>query len=91
MRAVGYKIPGPIERPDSLLDIELPRPEPAGRDILVEVRAISVNPADTKLRAGSRPPPGEWKVLGYDVAGVVTRDRAGGDDVRPRRRGVLCR
>jgi zinc-binding alcohol dehydrogenase family protein len=72
MRAIGYKIPGPIERPDSLLDIELPRPEPAGRDILVEVRAISVNPADTKLRAGSRPPPGEWKVLGYDVAGVVS-------------------
>lgn len=71
MRAIGYMIPGPIGRPDALLDIELPRPEPTGRDILVEVRAISVNPADTKLRAGARPLAGQWKVLGYDVAGVV--------------------
>ncbi|MDF2995852.1 MAG: Alcohol dehydrogenase, zinc-binding protein [Xanthobacteraceae bacterium] len=71
MRAVGYTVPGPIDRPDSLLDIELPRPQPAGRDILVQVRAISVNPADTKLRASARPPAGEWKVLGYDVAGIV--------------------
>lgn len=72
MRAIGYKFPGPIDRLDSLVDIELPRPKPAGRDILVEVRAISVNPADTKLRAISPPPSGEWKVLGYDVAGVVS-------------------
>lgn len=71
MRAIGYKIAGPIDRPDSLLDIELPRPKPTGRDILVGVRAISVNPADTKLRDGSNPLAGQWKVLGYDVAGVV--------------------
>jgi len=71
MRAIGYMIPGAIDRPDALLDIELPRPEPSGHDILVEVRAISVNPADTKLRSGSRPPAGQWKVLGYDVAGIV--------------------
>ncbi|MEP9380114.1 zinc-binding alcohol dehydrogenase family protein [Aquabacter sp. CN5-332] len=71
MRAIGYTGPGPIDRPDSLVDIELLRPRPTGRDLLVEVRAISVNPADTKLRASSRPRAGEWKVLGYDVAGIV--------------------
>jgi NADPH2:quinone reductase len=46
MRAVGYFAPGPIAAPDSLRDIELPRPSAAGRDLLVEVRAVSVNPVD---------------------------------------------
>src|ERR1700680_4388385 len=51
MRAVGYFAPGPITAPDSLRDIELPRPSATGRDLLVEVRAVSVNPVDTKARA----------------------------------------
>jgi NADPH:quinone reductase-like Zn-dependent oxidoreductase len=46
MRAVGYFAPGPITAPDSLVDIELPRPSARGSDLLVEVRAISVNPVD---------------------------------------------
>ena len=71
MRAVGYQHPLPIADPQSLVDIELPRPAPSGRDILVAVRAISVNPVDTKVRKRAAPPPGEWKVLGWDVAGVV--------------------
>ena len=42
MKAVGYKIPLPIEDPQSLLDIEVPTPVAAGVDLLVEVKAISV-------------------------------------------------
>ena len=36
MNAVGYKTPGPIERDDSLIDIDLPMPEATGHDILVK-------------------------------------------------------
>jgi len=71
MRAIGYQETGPIEREDALVDIELPRPQPQGRDILVAVKAISVNPVDTKMRVRSRPEPGSWRVLGWDAAGVV--------------------
>lgn len=51
-------------------EIELPRPAPAGRDLLVKVEAISVNPVDTKRRiaeASTSSP----KVLGWDAAGTV--------------------
>jgi len=71
MRAVGYFAPGPITAPDSLVDIELPRPSAAGRDLLVEVRAVSVNPVDYKVRSSAAPPGGAPKVIGYDAAGVV--------------------
>lgn len=71
MKAIGYKAPGVIERQDALQDIELPRPVPANRDILVEVKAISVNPVDTKVRKGASPEAGQWKVLGWDAVGTV--------------------
>ncbi len=71
MRAVGYGEPGTIDRDQALVDIELPTPVPTGRDILVEVRAVSVNPVDVKLRSKAKPEPGEWKVLGWDAAGIV--------------------
>lgn len=72
MKAVGYRQPGPIQAPDSLIDISLPVPVAAGRDLLVEVKAISVNPVDYKIRSGSAPLAGdEYRVLGWDAAGVV--------------------
>jgi len=71
MRAIGYQETGPIDRADSLVDIELPRPEPTGRDLLVEIRAVSVNPVDTKVRVRAKPETGQWRVLGWDAAGVV--------------------
>lgn len=71
MKAVGYQKSLPIDDAAALLDIELPKPEPAGRDLLVAVKAISVNPVDTKVRRRAAPPAGEFKVLGYDAAGVV--------------------
>jgi len=72
MRAVGYQQPLPIEAEASLLDIELPRPEPGPRDLLVEIKAVSVNPVDTKVRKRAQAEPGGYKVLGYDAAGIVT-------------------
>jgi NADPH:quinone reductase len=71
MRAVGYQKPGPISDEASLADIEVPRPEPKGHDILVAVKAVSVNPVDTKVRRRAGPEPGSWKVLGWDAAGIV--------------------
>lgn len=71
MRAIGYQKSLPIDDPKSLSDIELPRPVAAGRDLLVEVKAVSVNPVDTKVRRRAEAEPGGWKVLGWDVAGVV--------------------
>jgi zinc-binding alcohol dehydrogenase family protein len=44
---------------------------PGPRDLLVGVRAVSVNPVDTKQRRGVPPPAGEARVLGFDAAGVV--------------------
>lgn len=70
MKAIAYTQHGlPIEDDNSLIDIDLPKPNPGARDLLVEIRAISVNPADTKLRrnvATSEP-----RVLGWDAVGIV--------------------
>jgi NADPH2:quinone reductase len=71
MKAIGYRVPGSVDRDDAFVDIELPRPRAAGRDILVEVKAVSVNPVDYKVRQGTAPAEGEWKVVGHDAAGVV--------------------
>jgi NADPH:quinone reductase len=72
MRAVGYKHSLPIDQAESLLDLEIEKPAPQGRDLLVEVKAISVNPVDTKVRKRAAPKDGEPpKILGYDATGVV--------------------
>lgn len=71
MKAVAYRTPGPIERADALQDITLDKPLATGRDLLVKVHAVSVNPVDAKLRVRRVPAAGEWGVLGFDAAGVV--------------------
>jgi zinc-binding alcohol dehydrogenase family protein len=71
MQAVGYHHPLPITDPQSLIDVELPDPSPTGRDLLVQVKAVSVNPLDIKVRVRATPPEGEIKVLGWDASGVV--------------------
>ncbi len=71
MRAVGFNQNLPITSDTALLDIDLPMPEATGRDLLVEIRAVSVNPVDTKTRKNAVVEPGQYKVLGYDAAGVV--------------------
>src|ERR1043166_6898948 len=71
MKAVGYKQSLPVENAESLSNFEAARPEPQGRDIRVAVRAVSVNPVDTKVRKRAAPAQGEMKILGFDAAGVV--------------------
>jgi zinc-binding alcohol dehydrogenase family protein len=71
MKAVAYKTTGPIDREDAMQDITLEKPNVEGRDLLVKICAVSVNPVDTKLRVRQEPEAGGWGVLGYDAAGVV--------------------
>lgn len=71
MKAVGYCTPGSIDRPDSLVDLDLPAPTAGPRDLLVRVKGVSVNPVDTKVRDGAAPASGEARVLGWDAAGIV--------------------
>ncbi len=69
MKAIGYRCKGDI---DVLQEIELPTPTPGTRDLLVAVKAMSVNPVDTKRRFLFDPSPNaEYAVLGYDAAGIV--------------------
>ena len=78
MRAVGYQTAGAVDAHNALENITLAKPTPTGFDLLVEVKAISVNPVDTKIRASSSAPAGEYKILGWDAVGVV---KAIGDKV----------
>ncbi|MCO5150463.1 MULTISPECIES: zinc-binding alcohol dehydrogenase family protein [unclassified Shinella] len=71
MRAIAYQTSQEITSETALVDIEQPVPEPKGRDLLVEIKAVSVNPVDTKLRRNAAPAGGEWRVLGFDAAGIV--------------------
>lgn len=71
MKAVAYSTPGPIDADNSLQDVTLDKPAPTGRDILVAVDAVSVNPVDTKVRQRPLPDGQEHWVLGYDAAGTV--------------------
>ncbi|WP_432124684.1 zinc-binding alcohol dehydrogenase family protein [Streptomyces sp. C10-9-1] len=78
MPAVAYRRSLPVDHPESLVDVELPVPEPGPRDLLVRVEAIAVNPVDHKVRQNVDPG-GEAKVLGWDAAGTVV---AVGSEVR---------
>ena len=80
MKAVAITRYLPITDPKAFLDVELPKPAPTGRDLLVAVKAVSINPVDTKIRKSKgqdvvEDPP---RVLGWDASGVV---EAVGSDV----------
>jgi zinc-binding alcohol dehydrogenase family protein len=78
VKAVAFKRSLPITESDALVDINLPDPIAQGHDLLVEIKAISVNPVDVKKRIGAKSETNEWNVLGWDASGVV---RAIGPDV----------
>lgn len=82
MKAVGYRKSLPVDHPEALLDLNLPKPQAAGRDLLVAVKAISVNPIDYKMRL-RKDPGGEDAVLGWDVAGVVAEASGGASLFKP--------
>ncbi|WP_233829851.1 zinc-binding alcohol dehydrogenase family protein [Paraburkholderia sp. ZP32-5] len=71
MKAVGLYRYLPIDHAEALVDVEIPKPEASGRDLLVKVEAISVNPVDTKVRAPKDTVEKAPRVLGWDAAGTV--------------------
>jgi NADPH:quinone reductase len=70
MKTIGFSAHGPIDRPDALIERDLPEPAAEGRDLLVRVEAVSVNPVDTKVRQNDTPA-GGFRVLGFDAVGTV--------------------
>ncbi len=71
MKAIGYSEQGPVTVAGSAVEFETSDPQPGPRDLLVEVRGVSVNPVDFKVRANRPPPEDEPRILGFDAAGVV--------------------
>lgn len=71
MKAVALTQYLPVENPDAFLDVVLDQPAPEGRDILVAVKAVSINPVDTKVRAPKDMIEETPRVLGWDASGVV--------------------
>jgi len=69
--AIGYKKSLPISDTESLIDIELPQPKATGRDILVKISAIAVNPVDYKIRQNKPSETDEYKVIGWDAVGEI--------------------
>lgn len=77
MKAIGYTANLPIEDDRSLVDLELPIPQPGERDLLVRVHAVSVNPRDVKSRRALAASNDEPRVIGYDASGIVEKVGAG--------------
>lgn len=71
MKAVGFYRYLPIENPESLLDVEISKPKVAGKDLLVKVKAIAVNPVDSIIRSPKPQVEENPKILGWDIAGIV--------------------
>ncbi|GJL56450.1 MAG: NADPH:quinone reductase [Nitrospirales bacterium] len=72
MKAVGLYRYLPIENEQSLVDVQIDQPLPTGRDLQVQVQAISVNPVDYKVRAPRDEIEATPRILGWDAAGEVT-------------------
>lgn len=79
MKAIALTRYLPIDNPESLVDIQLDQPVPKGRDLLIAIKAIAVNPVDVKVRAPKDSVEKSPRVLGWDAAGVV---QAVGSEVR---------
>jgi len=71
MKAVALTHYLPVTDPNVFLDVDLPKPTASGRDLLVSVKAVSINPVDTKVRAPKEQVEETPRVLGWDASGVV--------------------
>lgn len=71
MKAVAFTHYLPVSEPESFVDVDLPVPVPSGRDLLVAVHAVAVNPVDTKVRAPKDKVETAPRVIGWDASGVV--------------------
>lgn len=77
MKAIGLYKAAPVETDGLFSEIDMETPKAEGRDILVRVKGVAVNPVDFKVRRG-KADDGNFKILGWDAAGVV---EAVGEDV----------
>jgi len=71
MKAVGFTHYLPVEDAKAFLDLEVDKPAPKGHDILVAVKAVAINPVDTKVRAPKDKVEDQARIIGYDASGVV--------------------
>lgn len=71
MKAVGFTHYLPVEDTNAFLDLEIDKPAPKGHDILVAVKAVAINPVDTKVRAQKDKVEDQARIIGYDASGVV--------------------
>ncbi|WP_207835996.1 zinc-binding alcohol dehydrogenase family protein [Williamsia soli] len=69
-KSIAALSPGSVDDADAFVELELPVGDIGPRDLVVQVKAVSVNPVDVKQRRGFAPQDGP-KVLGYDAAGTV--------------------
>lgn len=78
MKAIGFTGAGAGLDPGGFVAYECATPMPRAHDLLVRIKAVSVNPVDTKVRKRASGPQDPPLVLGWDAAGVV---EAVGSDV----------
>jgi NADPH2:quinone reductase len=78
MKAYGVLGHEPLGNISCLEEFEIDVPIPSANELLVEVRAISVNPVDAKVRASLTQPMPAARILGWDASGIV---RAVGSEV----------
>ena len=71
MKAIGFYQYLPVDNPECLVEVNLPDPAPSDRDLLVRVKAVSVNPVDTKVRMRQEGVLTDPCIPGWDAAGVV--------------------
>jgi zinc-binding alcohol dehydrogenase family protein len=71
MKMIGFKKGSSVDDEDGLFDLTAAMPVPGPRDLLVQVRAVGINPLDTKVRAGLVAVPEAVTTLGWDAAGIV--------------------
>ncbi|MFT9214211.1 NADP-dependent oxidoreductase [Liquorilactobacillus ghanensis] len=72
MKAIGFYQYGSAKE---LQEIELPLPHPDSKQVVVKLKATSINPIDWKLRQGYLQQMFKWQfpiVVGWDAAGVIT-------------------
>jgi len=73
MKAIGFKTSLPISSPDSFIEFETSIPNPSGRDLLVKIQAVSINPVDTKIRQNAAKDTvlENPKIIGWDAVGII--------------------
>lgn len=71
MKAIAFTKAMHPDDKESLQLIDAPTPIASGRDLLVSVKAVSINPVDYKVRQGGNLAGNDYRILGWDAAGIV--------------------